>query len=353
MNTFVMLAEEAGAVARTEGQVCGALKFFLDNPFAVALTLIFAVAIIGAFVAARKRDRCLKKFRDYPVTICRQDGRTLWGRLRVFSKGLELVYAHSAEEPRKRSFLLYESELGGILALYRFLDRLDAREHVRQTRQALLLAHIKLPYRTWRGLRNLVNTFRDAIVQALGLTMQQASKVASNPVLSVGQAPIATLGAALASGFAYEPMLEQYIGRPVFLDVANPAQADKPPVEYRGALGEYSDKYILLLGVSRRFTERLTLGGPEGSYLEDRVCVRPAAGRLVIENLSPVVVRVDAVEVESGRREIDEAIPPGETAEVTLPEGVPTEGATAVLSYERTFDVIVPRSCGAVRHAGA
>jgi len=353
MNAFALLAEEAGAVARAEGQISGVLKFILDNPFALALTLIFVVAIIGAFVAARKRDRCLKKFRDYPVTICRQDGRTLWGRLRVFSKGLELVYAHSPEEPRKRSFLIYEAELAGILALYRFLDRLDARETAWRARQAMLLARMKLPYRTWRGLRNLVNTFRDAIVQALGLTMQQASKVASNPVLSVGQAPIATLGATLASGYAYEPMLEQYIGQPVFLDVANPAEAGRPPVEYRGTLGEYSDKYVLLLGVSHRFTERLALGGPEGSYLEDRVRVRPAAGQLVIENRSPAVVRVDAVEAESGRREIDEAIPPGETAEVTLPGGLGAEGATALLSYERTFDVIVPRSCGAVRHAGA
>ena len=353
MNAFAILAEEAGAVAKAEGQLSGALKFVLDNPFALALTLIFVVAIIGAFVAARKRDRCLKKFRDYPVTIRRQDGHGLWGRLRVFSKGLELVYAHSPEEPRKRSFLIYEAELAGILAVYRFIDRLDAKECAWRARQATLLARMKLPYRTWRGLRNLVNTFRDAIVQAMGLTMQQASKVAPNPVLSVGHAPIATLGATLASGYAYEPMLEQYIGQPVFLDIVNPAQAGKPPVEYRGMLGEYSDKYILLVGTSHRFPERLALGGPEGSFLEDRVRVKPAGDRLVIENRSPVVVRVDAVEVESGCRDIDEAIPPGETAEVALPDGLGAEGATVILSYERTFDVIVPRTCGTVRHAGA
>lgn len=353
MNAFALLAEDAGAVARAQGEVSGALKFVLDNPFAMALTLVFVIAIVGAFVAARKRDRCLKKFRDYPVTIRRQDGRALWGRLRVFSKGLELVYAHSPEEPRKRSFLIYEAELAGLLAIYRFLDRLDAKEHSRQARQAMLLARMKLPYRTWRGLRNLFNTFRDAIVQAMGLTMQQASKVASNPVLSAGQAPVATLGATLAGGFAFEPMLEQYIGQPVFLDLANPADAGKPPVEYRGMLGEYSDKYILLVGTSHRFSERLALGGPESLYLEGRVRVQPAAGRLVIENRSPVVVRVDAVEAESGRREVDQAIPPGETAEVTLPEGIPAEGATVVLSFERTFDVIVPRACGTVRHAGA
>jgi hypothetical protein len=77
MNAFAILAEEAGAVAKAEGQLSGALKFVLDNPFALALTLVFVVAIIGAFVAARKRDRCLKKFRDYPVTIRRQDGHGL------------------------------------------------------------------------------------------------------------------------------------------------------------------------------------------------------------------------------------------------------------------------------------
>jgi hypothetical protein len=217
----------------------------------------------------------------------------------------------------------------------------------------MLLARMKLPYRMWRGLRNLFNTFRDAIVQALGLTMQQASKVASNPALSVSQAPIATLGATLSSGFAYEPMLEQYIGQQVFLDLVNPADAGKPPVEYHGMLGEYSDKYILLIGTSHRFSEHLALAGPEGSFLEGRVRVQPAAGQLAVENQSPVVIRVDAVEFEGGRSEIDQAIPPGETAEVTLPSGLPAEGAAVVLSYERTFDVIVPRTCGTVRHAGA
>jgi len=356
MNAFAMLAEEAGAVARAEGQISGVLKFILDNPFALALTIIFLIAIIAAFVAARKRDRCLKKFRDYPVTLLRQDGRTLWGRLRVFSKGLELVYARSAHEAGKRSLLIYEPELAGILAVYRFVDRLDAKEHAWQARQTALLARMKLPYRTWRGTRNLFNTFRDAVVQAMGLTIQHAAKAAPNPLLTAaGQAPIATLGSALGtdSGFAYEPMLEQYIGLPVVLELANPADAGKPPVEYRGALSEYSDKYILLVGVSHRFTERMALGGPEASFMEDRVRVRPAEGKLVIQNPSPAVVRVDAVECAGVQREINEAVPPGETAEVTLPEGVGAGGAAVILSYERTFDVIVPRSCGAVRHAGS
>jgi small nuclear ribonucleoprotein (snRNP)-like protein len=355
MNAFALLAEEAGAVARAQGQIGGVLKFILDNPFALAVTLVFVIAVIAAFVAARKRDRCLKKFRDYPVSLQRQDGRMLWGRLRVFSKGLELLFAHSAEEPRKRSFLIYESELSGLMAAYRFLDCLEGKDASRRARQAGLLVHLKLPSRLWRSMRNLFNTFRDAFVQAMGLTIQQAAKVTPNPLLATaGQTPITTLGTALGSdsGFAYEPMLEQYIGLPVVMDMAGPAEAGKPPLEYRGALGEYSDKYIMLVGVTHRFSERLPLDGPEGALLENRVRVRPAEGRLVIENRSPVVVRVDTVEAEGGRREIDEAIPPGETAEVTLPEGVPAEGAMAVLSFERTFDVIVPRARGTVRHAG-
>ncbi|MGB2755757.1 MAG: hypothetical protein WBE00_11720, partial [Phycisphaerae bacterium] len=86
MNALWILAAEAAPVQ--EGG--GILNAIIQNTFYLALLFVFLAAIIGAFVAARKRDRCLKKFRDFPVMVEEQTGRIVWGRLRVFSMGLEL-----------------------------------------------------------------------------------------------------------------------------------------------------------------------------------------------------------------------------------------------------------------------
>ncbi|HUX00299.1 MAG: hypothetical protein WBD63_00445 [Phycisphaerae bacterium] len=282
-------------VEAAEKEMSGVLKFLLENPFAIGLTLLFLAAVVGAFIAARQRDRCLKRFRGFPVTIEEQSGRTIWGRLRVFSKGLELEFetgdaGGTAGVPAKNSFLIYEPEVARILAIRRFADSLSGRDAARRRRQAERLADPPLASRLGRRMRNIVNTFRDAIVQALGMSIQQASKAAPNPLLATGGTQISGIGATLigTTANAYEPMLEQYIGKPVVLELVNPADAEKRGVEYHGYLGEYSAQFVLLVDARRR---------PESK-------APPAGG--------------DAVE----------------------PDG-------------RLFDLLVPRACGTVRHASA
>lgn len=352
MNTLAMVAAEGQMEAAGEG-VAGWFHFILANPLAFAILLIFTVAIIGAFVAARKRDRCLKKFRGYPVTVRFQNGKTAWGRLRVFSKGLELRYDAAAAPANKRTYLLYEPELGNLLALYRFLDRLEGAEASRRARQVRLFARSPLVGRLWRGMRNVINTFRDAGVQALGLTLQQAAKAMPAPLPPGAPTPASSLGAVLGAGAgrAYEPMLEQYVGLPVALELVNPADAQAPPTDCFGTLGEYSDKYVLLVSVRQRFAERFALEAGEARFLEGTLRVRAGEGRLLIENASAVTVTVDAVQAEETRREINQAVPPGETAEVEIPSDVRGDGAQVTLSFERSFDAILPRACGTVRHA--
>jgi hypothetical protein len=64
-------------VEAAEKEMSGVLKFLLENPFAIGLTLVFLAAVVGAFIAARKRDRCLKRFRHFPVTVEEQSGRRI------------------------------------------------------------------------------------------------------------------------------------------------------------------------------------------------------------------------------------------------------------------------------------
>jgi len=365
MHGIAILAEQA-APAATDG-AHPAVRFLLENPLAVGLLVVFVAAAIGAFVAVRKRDRCLKAFRGFPVTLSEQSGRQVWGRLKVFSRGVELEYETPFDAPAKRSFLMYEGDLGRLLALHRFADRLGEADRRRRHQQVRRLIHPSPASRAARWARNVVNTFRDAIVKAMGMTVQQAVQASPNPTLAAQGGQINAIGTLLIgeTANAYEPMIEQYLSRPVILEVVNPADPEKRVAEYHGCLGEYSAQFVLLIDVRRRFTQDVPLDGDLHRMMEDTVESRIDGQTLHVANGAAVPVVVESVTAGGTCQEIGTTVGPGETAEVALPaetaagpdaakgEGGKTAApAPAVrLAWERTFDLVVPRSIGIVRHA--
>src|SRR3712207_2116247 len=81
--------------------------------FYFTLLFIFLTAIITTVVTKWARDKCLKFFNGYHVTIERSRGQTIWGRLKVFSSGVEVMYDHpfvDARGRKKTSYLLYGAE---------------------------------------------------------------------------------------------------------------------------------------------------------------------------------------------------------------------------------------------------
>ncbi len=388
--TWTLLAADAPAPApAAEAARHPLVQFVMDNPFLLAVVFVFLVALVGAFIAARKRDRCLKRFRGYPVTLLEQAGRTIWGRLRVFPKGVELLFDGGGDEalpesgpatdraapddeaagPPKHSFLIYEGDLGKLLAAHRFVDRLDDDTARRRARQVRRLARPGPLARLARMLRNVVNTLRDAFVQAFSMSVQQASKTTANPVLQAQGGQVNAIGSMLIgeTANAYEPMLEQYIGDPVVLELVSPADPEKRVVEYHGYLGEYSAQFLLLVDVRRRFQEKAPLaGGQTTRLLEGTVIVQARTGEVVVENHAAVEVTLEGLHRGAVCTVVNRTIAPGETAAVPFPnaaeataapaedaEGSDAEGLVAALSVTRQFDLIVPRACGLVRHASA
>jgi len=352
MIHLAILAEQA-APPQSVSEGSGILDFVLDNPFALALTVVFVVALVGAFVAARKRDRCLKTFRRHPVTVQEQAGRRIWGLLKVFSKGLELVYESPLERPSKNSFLIYEAELGRILSIHRFVDRLDEKARRRRRRQTRRMADPPLRTRVARWARNIVNTFRDAIVSAMGMSLQQAAKTSPSPALKAQGGQVGAVGTMLVgeTANAYEPMIEQYIGRPVILEAVNPADESKSVLEYHGYLGEYSARFILLVNVRHRFHETVPLGAT-AKFLEGALEVRADKDTVRVRNGSAVQVIVEGVRAGDVCHDIDTRIEPGETGETAVPqEAADADGAAVAVSWQREFDLLVPRSVGVIRHA--
>src|SRR5436190_11835723 len=78
------------------------------------LLFIFLTAIITAVATKWARDKCLKFFDEYHVTLERTRGQTIWGKLKVFSSGIEIVYDHPFTDVhgrKKSSFMIYQQEL--------------------------------------------------------------------------------------------------------------------------------------------------------------------------------------------------------------------------------------------------
>src|SRR5947207_11738728 len=92
--------------------------------FYLTLLIIFVTAIITTVLAKWTRDKCLKFFKGYRITMERHRGQTLWGRFKVFSSGIEIVYDHPYVDPqsrRKTSYLFYQIELEQqVLSLFRY-----------------------------------------------------------------------------------------------------------------------------------------------------------------------------------------------------------------------------------------
>src|SRR5215212_7199848 len=100
--------------------------------FYITLLFIFVTAILTTVIAKWSRDKCLKFFKGYRITLERYRGQTLWGRMKVFSSGIEIIYDHPYVDPhgrRKTSYLFYQPELEQqVLSLFRYHAQLTPEQ---------------------------------------------------------------------------------------------------------------------------------------------------------------------------------------------------------------------------------
>src|SRR5438105_4643082 len=98
--------------------------------FYFTLLLIFVTAVVTTVFTKWARDKCLKFFRHYHVTLERSRGQTIWGTCKVFSSGIEIVYDHPFIDPRgrrKTSYMIYGPEIEQqVLSLFRYHNELSA-----------------------------------------------------------------------------------------------------------------------------------------------------------------------------------------------------------------------------------
>ena len=350
--------------------------------FYLTLLFIFLTAIITTVVTKWARDKCLKLFHHYHVTVERVRGQTSWGRLRVFSTGIEIVHDHPYVDHRgrkKTSYLVYQHELEQLLlSVLRYHDELDEDQQKQRQRQVKKTFNPGPIRRFGRSIRNFVNTLRDAFNAAIGAVVGQYQRM--NPGSTIfgtqGQS-VTQIGQTLLGRFAnaYEPLLEQYIGRSVILDVADPINPNNATVQYAGYLADYTQQYIAIFNVDHPTSERVELVLPDQEWgeplpplpgppppgapapalspplkVEHDLAVRLDGPRVKVMNArhEPVVVR----RLERGGFEplvLGMVIPPNGTLDLPARDA---RGGELVIEIVRCLDVVAPRKYATVRHAG-
>lgn len=325
---------------------------FFTNLLLLTVLFIFVSAIVGAIVARRKRDRCLTLLHDYHITMIKADGHVLWGDLRLFSQGIELEYDtpyRSQQGHIKSSYLLYQPEMEQVVAYCRYVGDLTEDERRARVRQVEARFRPSWVRRIRRSIVNVMNTIRDAFTQSMSAVLGQMSKVGGKSSIAAQKGEMEKVGKSLlgAVGNAYEPMLERQIGKPIIIEMANPADSDEAHVELRGYLAEYSDKYLAMFNVEQPVQETLTLPCDAGIERDGLVIEVDSVG-LRVTNTSPVPLIVDAVISDLGEtRELGVVLTRASTAR--LPR-IPGHLSVRLLRVQR-IDVICHRSHAVIRHA--
>jgi hypothetical protein len=350
--------------------------------FYITILFIFLTAIITTIATKLSKDKCLKFLHGYHVTLERFRGQLTWGQLKVFSTGIEVVYDHPYTDWRgrkKTSYMIYQQELDSqLLSLLRYHDELTPTKQAERTRQIHHMFNPGPLRRIWRKIRNLLNTLKDAFNAAIGAVVGQYQRLnPSSAVLSTQGNQVTQIGQTLLSKFAnaYEPLLEQYIGQQVILDIADPLNPNNTTNEFVGFLADYTQNFIAVFNVEHTTAEKFSLTLPDVEKGEMMAPLPPPPPPGAPANVLPAALKEEnglAVRIDAGRFRIwnnrsesvilrrmeREGFEPIEFGAVVPPNGVfdlparDARRATLIFEVVRVVDVVAPRKFATVRHAG-
>ena len=229
----------------------------MPDTFAITVIFIVLATVIAAFVRRVKRDKCLKDFSGFMVTLEAVSGKTIHGKLCVENTGLELIYAEQHQDNDghiEASYILYKYEYPNIQALVRFHEQLSGENKKKRDRELELTYHPGQVRKLKRRIQNLFKTVRDSVGEVINLLISKAKRTTgvgttlSSQDKYVSQMKQELIGSA---GASYEPLLERYIGHKVVLELI---KGDKV-FEYCGVLKEYTAEFIEIMDVDYKMKE--------------------------------------------------------------------------------------------------
>lgn len=226
-----------------------------ENALLITILFIFLSTIVAAFIRGRKKDKCLKAFNSFTVTLEDAAGKCIWGTFRVEATGLELLYDQSHKDIDghiETSYMLYKYEFGNISAIIRYHDQLSDEQHRLREKELARAYHPNWFRRMRRKIANIFKTIRDSIMEVSNVLLSKAKKTTgAGALLSTQDKYISQMKNEMigSTDTAYEPLLEKYIGHRVVAEFLHQDQ----PVEIPGVLKDYTAEFLELLDVEYWF----------------------------------------------------------------------------------------------------
>ncbi len=319
----------------------------IDLSLIITVGVIFFLSLTGAYLRSRARDRCLKSWEGFHVTLERTNGKLVWGVLHVAPTGMELAYLDSVQDERhiESSYLLYAAEYGEIQALYRYVEQLSDDGKRRRAKDIERSFHPSPLRRFRRTTQNFLGTATDSLNEVFGLLLGRIQKTGGRYLAADGTSSIKSLGGKVLGqvGAIFDPLLERYIGSRVVIEILEGDEVH----EHVGIFKNYSQDFIEVLDVrypQRQMVAVMTGGKFEGQGL---VVIRePDCIRLTNQNEWPVLVH----SLTCGDREqlINAVVDGGETIDLNVDSAA--DDAKLNLRIAHELDILVPRSRCVVRH---
>jgi tetratricopeptide (TPR) repeat protein len=320
----------------------------VDWSFIITLGVIVLTTLIGAWLRARHRDRCLTDFDGYHITVERKNNRVMWGDMRLQPTGFELVYRSDVQDEghMETSYVYYKDEYGEIQAIYRYARDLTPELQARRARSVEKSLHPGVLRRARRSLRNFLSTAADSFAEALTMTLGRVRRKGAALMTDTSQSYLRGISKDVIGyvGTSFDPLLEKFVGTRVVVEVVE----DEEVHEHVGMLKEYSADFLEVLDVYYPLPQEVKLSGKTDYQIADKVTITLEDRQLRIHNLADQPQYLERIEVGEQSTELNAILTGGEEIIVQIA----AEGQEIALHMRiaSRLDMVVPRAHALIRH---
>lgn len=248
------------------------------NSLTITILLIVVVSIMGIIARRRKKDRCLRDFKNSPVTIEKIDGTTIAkGILTVKTTGLVVNFPEVITTPKGFSIsssLIYKYEFDFIQAIIRPHEELSLDGKKKREKKLRKTYRPTLVQKIIRKIRNTFNALKDSFLEIMNISMTYLTTKKTS-ILTSQDKYVRNINTELLEsvGMSHEPLLESYIGHLVVFELL---KADQK-IRFSGVLKDYTKEFIEVMDVE------YSLPGEEKTQIVDLIVPQKLA---VIRHLS-------------------------------------------------------------------
>jgi hypothetical protein len=330
-------------------------SFGIDDLFLITIILVFLLTLSVALVRRLRKDKCLRLMHDHHVTFLAPGAAAIWGDMKVCSQGMVIQYDSPFVNSRKLSktgFLLYEDELMQALAICRTVHGLTRKELRQRESQIARSFNPGFWPRLVRRTNNLVNMVRDAIMNTMSLAVgRMSSRGTVATAMQSQQSRLGELGGSLLDlmANAYEPLLEQLIGKPVILEILLPKGSPTPSSEFPGYLVDYNEKFIALFSPSHEAEAEIDLE-TEVSADGDGCRVEITRSTIHVVCTARDIIIVQKLILDEVPMDLAVVLLPGQRLTFNQPE---VKRVHLLALRTRRVDLICPRSRARIRFSSS